>query len=44
MMELGVMPEADGMEPFFLCSDHTEEDAAKTLEAFEEGVKTALGK
>jgi glutamate-1-semialdehyde 2,1-aminomutase len=38
----GVFPESDGMEPYFLCSDHTEADAALTLEAFEEGVKLAL--
>ncbi len=44
MIELGVMPEADGFEPFFLCSDLTEENAAETLEAFEDGVKLALSK
>ncbi len=42
--EYGVMPEPDGFEPYFLCSDHTVEDAAETLEAFEAGVKHALGK
>jgi len=40
----GVMPDNDGFEPYFLCADHTEEDAAKTLEAFEDGLKHALGK
>jgi glutamate-1-semialdehyde 2,1-aminomutase len=42
--EHGVMPDPDGFEPYFLCADHTEEDAAKTLEAFEDGLKHALGK
>jgi hypothetical protein len=36
------MPETDGLEPFFLCCDHTEENAAETLQAFEEGLKLAL--
>ena len=40
--EHGVMPETDGFEPYFLCADHTVEDAAKTLEAFEDGLKHAL--
>lgn len=40
----GVMPDNDGFEPYFLCADHTEEDAAKTLEAFEESLKHTLGK
>ncbi len=44
MIEHGVMPEEDGFEPYFLCSDHTLEDAAETLQAFEDGVKAALGK
>ncbi len=42
--EHGVMPDSDGFEPYFLCADHTEDDAAKTLEAFEDGLKHALGK
>jgi len=42
MVEKGVMPDPDGFEPFFLCADHTEEDAAETLQAFEDGVKHAL--
>jgi glutamate-1-semialdehyde 2,1-aminomutase len=42
MIEQGVMPETDGFEPYFLCSDHTMEDAAETLQAFEDGVKYAL--
>lgn len=40
--EHGVLPETDGLEPYFLCADHTVEDAAKTLEAFEDGLKHAL--
>ncbi len=43
MIENGVMPEQDGFEPYFLCSDHTMEDAAETLQAFEDGVKHMLG-
>ena len=42
MVEKGVMPELDGLEPYFLCSDHTEENAAETLQAFEDGLKLAL--
>jgi len=44
MIDHGVMPEPDGLEPWFLCADHTEADAAETLQAFEEGVKHALAK
>lgn len=44
MIDNGVMPESDGFEPFFLCSSHSEADAAETLTAFEAGVKHALGK
>ncbi len=43
MIENGVMPEPDGFEPYFLCSDHTVEDAYETLQAFEDGVKVAIG-
>jgi glutamate-1-semialdehyde 2,1-aminomutase len=42
MVEKGVMPETDGFEPFFLCCDHTEENAAETLQAFEDGLKLTL--
>jgi glutamate-1-semialdehyde 2,1-aminomutase len=42
MIEHGVMPDPDGFEPFFLCADHTEEDAAETLQVFEDGLKYAL--
>ena len=44
MIDNGVMPDADGFEPYFLCVDHTEEDAAETLQAFEDGLKLALSK
>lgn len=40
--EHGVMPESDGLEPYFLCCDHTVADAEETLAAFESGVKHAL--
>ena len=40
----GIFPEPDGFEPYFLCSDHTVEDAAETLQAFEEGVKHVLAR
>jgi len=42
MVAKGVFPEIDGMEPYFLCSALTEEDAAETLQAFEEGLNYAL--
>ena len=42
MIDNGVLPEPDGFEPYFLCSDHTMEDAAETLQAFENGLKFAL--
>ena len=39
MVEQGVYPETDGVEPYFLCDAHDEEDVAKTLQAFEDGVR-----
>jgi glutamate-1-semialdehyde 2,1-aminomutase len=42
MIEHGILPESDGFEPYFLCSDHTIDDAAETLQAFEDGVKFAF--
>ena len=42
IIENGILPEADGFEPYFLCAAHTEEDAAETLQKFEDGVKHAL--
>ena len=44
MIEHGVMPEPEGFEPWFLCSDHTDEDAAETLQKYEDGVRHVLGK
>jgi glutamate-1-semialdehyde 2,1-aminomutase len=40
----GVMPDPDGLEPWFLCSDHTEEDAAETLQKFEDAVRDVAHK
>jgi glutamate-1-semialdehyde 2,1-aminomutase len=42
MIENGVMPDPDGLEPWFLCSDHTDENAAETLQKFEEAVRHVL--
>jgi glutamate-1-semialdehyde 2,1-aminomutase len=42
LIENGVMPDPDGLEPWFLCSDHTDEDAAETLQKFEDAVKHVL--
>jgi len=38
LMELGVMPDGDGREPWFLSYSHSEQDIAETLTAFEEAV------
>jgi glutamate-1-semialdehyde 2,1-aminomutase len=40
LIERGVMPDADGREPWFLCYSHSEQDIADTLTAFEDAVKT----
>lgn len=42
LIDNGVMPDPDGREPWFLCSDHTEADAAETLQKFEDAVQFAL--
>ena len=42
MADHGVLPELDGLEPYFLCAAHTEADAAETLQVFEDGLKHAL--
>jgi glutamate-1-semialdehyde aminotransferase len=39
LIERGVMPDADGREPWFLCYSHGEEEIAETLTAFEDAVK-----
>lgn len=41
MIGKGVFPVDDALEPWFLCAAHTEEDAAKTLQVFEEALKEA---
>lgn len=43
MIDHGVMPEKGGVEPFFVCASHTDEDAEETLGRFEEGLKLAIG-
>ncbi|MGD2104245.1 MAG: guanitoxin biosynthesis PLP-dependent transaminase GntE [Anaerolineae bacterium] len=39
LVDRGVMPDCDGREPWFLCYEHSEEDIATTLTAFEDAVK-----
>jgi glutamate-1-semialdehyde 2,1-aminomutase len=39
LIHRGVMPDADGREPWFLCYALSEEDVAETLNAFEDSVK-----
>ncbi len=43
MIERGVMPCPDALEPWFVCAAHTDEDVAKTLEVFDESLTEALG-
>jgi glutamate-1-semialdehyde 2,1-aminomutase len=38
LIERGVMPDADGREPWFLCYSHTEQIITDTLTAFEDAV------
>jgi glutamate-1-semialdehyde 2,1-aminomutase len=40
LLERGVMPDADGREPWFLCYSHSEQDIADTLTTFEDALKT----
>jgi glutamate-1-semialdehyde 2,1-aminomutase len=40
MTENGVMIEGDGFEPYFVCADHSEEDAAETLQKFEDALNS----
>ncbi len=40
LIERGVMPDADGREPWFLCFSHGEQEIADTLTVFEDVVKT----
>jgi glutamate-1-semialdehyde 2,1-aminomutase len=39
LMERGVLPDADGREPWFMCYSHSEQDIAETLTIFEDSVK-----
>jgi glutamate-1-semialdehyde 2,1-aminomutase len=41
MIGKGVFPVDDALEPWFLCAAHTDEDAAKTLQVFEESLREA---
>jgi glutamate-1-semialdehyde 2,1-aminomutase len=40
LIQRGVMPDADGREPWFVCYSLSEEDVAETLTIFEDCVKT----
>jgi glutamate-1-semialdehyde 2,1-aminomutase len=42
MIEKGVMPCPDALEPWFICAAHTDEDVAETLQVFEESLTGAL--
>ncbi len=42
MIEKGVMPCPDALEPWFICAAHTDEDVATTLQVFEESLTAAL--
>jgi glutamate-1-semialdehyde 2,1-aminomutase len=42
MIEKGVMPCPDALEPWFICAAHTEDDVATTLQVFEESLTEAL--
>lgn len=42
MIQHGILPEPFALEPLFLCAAHSEENAAETLQKFEDGVKFVL--
>lgn len=42
MIQKGVMPCPDALEPWFVCAAHTDEDVAETLQVFEESLVGAL--
>jgi glutamate-1-semialdehyde 2,1-aminomutase len=44
MIDKGVMPCPDALEPWFVCAAHTDEDVATTLQVFEESLVEALAK
>ncbi len=43
MIQRGVMPSPDALEPWFLSAAHSDEDVATTLQVFEEALTEALG-
>ena len=43
MIRRGVMPCPDGLEPWFVCAAHTDEDVATTLQVFDESLAESLG-
>lgn len=43
LAQRGVMPDADGREPWFLCHALSEEDVNETLNIFNDSVKAAKG-
>jgi len=44
MIDKGVMPCPDALEPWFTCAAHTDEDVATTLQVFEESLAEATAK
>lgn len=42
MIDKGVMPCPDALEPWFVCAAHSDEDVATTLQVFEESLTEAL--
>ncbi len=42
MIEKGVMPCPDALEPWFVCAAHSDDDVAKTLEVFQESLTESL--
>ncbi len=43
LFEMGVMPDKDSREPWFIAASHTDEDARFVIDAFEKAVKDVLG-
>lgn len=43
MIRRGVMPCPDGLEPWFICAAHSDEDVATTLQVFDEALVEAKG-
>lgn len=41
LIDRGVLPDADGREPWFVCYSHGEQEVGDTLTAFEDAVKAA---